>query len=83
MKSLGEFPKEAEQYTQRKLFSLVSSIFDPIGFLCPMTIKFKILLQQFWKLGKKWNKPITIELLHPLQKLLNSYHSMPQLEIPR
>ena len=40
MKTLGDFPKEAEQYTQRKLFSLVSSIFDPIGFLGPMTIKF-------------------------------------------
>ena len=83
MKSLGEFPKEAEQYTQRKLFSLVSSIFDPIGFLGPMTIKFKILLQQLWKLGRKWDEPLPIELLHPLQKLLNSYHSMPQLEIPR
>ena len=82
-KSLGEFPKEAEQHTQRKLFSLVSSIFDPIGFLGPMTIKFKILLQQLWKLGRKWNEPLPIELLHPLQKLLNSYHSMPQLEIPR
>ena len=83
MKSLGEFPKEAEQYTQRKLFSLVSSIFDPIGFLGPMTIKFKIPLQQLWKLGRKWDEQLPIELLHPLQKLLNSYHSMPQLENPR
>ena len=83
MKSHGGFPKEAEQYTQRKLFSLVSSIYDPIGFLGPMTIKFKILLQQLWQLGRKWDEPLPIELLHPLQKLLKSYHSMPQLEIPR
>ena len=83
MKSLGEFPKEAKQYSRRKLFSLVSSIFDPIRFLGPMTIKFQILLQQLWKLSRKWDEPLPVELLRPLQKLLNGYHSMPQLEIPR
>ena len=47
MKSIGEFPKEAEQYTQRKLFSLVLSIFDPIGFLGPMTLNSKFFFSNF------------------------------------
>ena len=49
---LEQFPKDAAVYTQRKLFSLVSSIFDTLGFLCPLTIRIKMILQQIWKLGK-------------------------------
>ena len=47
-----QFPKDAAVYTQRKLFSLVSSIFDPLGLLSPLTIRIET-----WKLGKngmKW-----------------------------
>ena len=46
MFSLQQFPKDATLYTQRKMFTLVSSIFDPFGLLSPLTIKIKIVLQQ-------------------------------------
>ena len=49
---LEQIPKDAAVYTQRKLFSLVSSIFDPLGLLSPLTIRVKMILQQIWKLGK-------------------------------
>ena len=46
-KPLEEFPKKAKMYTQRKIFSLVASIFDPIGIESPVTISFKVAMQQF------------------------------------
>ena len=49
---LEQFPKDAAVYTQRKLFSLASSIFDPLGLLSPLTIRIIMTLQQIWKLGK-------------------------------
>ena len=43
---LEQFPKDAAVFTQRKLLSLVSSIFDPLGLLSPLTFKIKMILQQ-------------------------------------
>ena len=54
IKPWEEFPKNAAMYTQRKLFSLVASIFDSIGIAPPVTIRFKVVLQQIWQLGLKW-----------------------------
>ncbi|XP_075247137.1 uncharacterized protein LOC142340448 [Convolutriloba macropyga] len=68
MKTLEHFPGNASEYTQRKMFSLVSTIFDPLGILSPLTIRIKMLLQQVWKLGKKWDEPLPAELHSNLQK---------------
>ena len=78
---LQQFPKDATVSTQRKIFSLVSSIFDPFGLLSPLTIRIKMVLQQIWKLGRKWDYLIPHELHHNLQKVLNSYFAMPEIRI--
>ena len=80
---LQQFPKDATLYTQRKIFSLVSSIFDPFGLLSPLTIRIKIVLQQIWKLGRKWDDLIAQELHNALQKVLSSYFDMPEIRTPR
>ena len=69
MKPFTDFPKDALAYTQRKICSLVSSIFDPIGIMLPSTIRFKIVLQELWKLGKKWDEQIAPQVFKPLQKI--------------
>ena len=70
-------PKCRCEFTQRKMFSLVSTIFDPLG------IRIKMLLQQVWKLGKEWDEPIPAELHSNLQKVLDGYFAMPDIKIPR
>ena len=80
---LQQFPKDATVYIQRNIFGLVSSIFNPVGLLSPLTIGVKIVLQQIWKLGRKWDDLIPQELHNSLQKLLNSYFAMPEIRIPR
>ena len=80
---LEQFPKDAAVYTQREFFSLVSSIFDPLGLLSPLTIRIKMILQQIWKLGKKWDELIPLVLQNAVQKVLNSYFAVPDNRIPR
>ena len=46
---------DAHEYTQRKLFSLVSSIFEPLEILAPVTYLFKAILQSTWKIGNSWD----------------------------
>ena len=42
-----------------------------------------MVLQQIWKLGRKWDDLIAQELHNALQKVLNSYFAMPEIRIPR
>ena len=83
IKPLEEFPKNAAMYNQRKLLSLVKSIFDPIGIASPVTIRFKIVMEQIWQLGLKWDTPLPQKLHKPLQKILNSYFGSPLIEHSR
>ena len=83
MKPLTDFPKDALAYTQRKIFSLVSSIFDPIGIMSPSMIRFKIVLQELWKLGEKWDEQIAPQVVKPLQKNLDLYFSSPEVTLNR
>ena len=34
------------------------SIFDPLGFIFPLTIKARILMQDIWSSGINWNDPL-------------------------
>ena len=74
---------DAHEYTQRKLFSLVSSIFDPLGILAPVTILFKAILQSTWKLGNSWDSLLPANSQKELQKLLNLLVSMKPIILPR
>ena len=69
--------------TLRQLFSLVSSIFDPIGLLSPLVIQFKISLQSLWKLGQTWDQAIPDHIQTSVTKLTDCYRAMPTVSVPR
>ncbi|GFU62026.1 uncharacterized protein TNCV_717521 [Trichonephila clavipes] len=48
--------------TKRKILSLVSRVFDPIGFLAPVMIQPKILLQATWKTKEAWDDEVNDEI---------------------
>ena len=83
MKPPTDFSTDAIEYTQRKIFNLVCSIFDPLGILSPLTIRFKILFHEIWKLGKKWDEPLPIQISRRLQKIRDSYFEMPKVHLIR
>ena len=44
------------QWTQRKVLSVVSSVFDPLGFLAPFVIRGRIILKGIWQTrGQQWD----------------------------
>ncbi|KAL0177460.1 hypothetical protein M9458_026354, partial [Cirrhinus mrigala] len=45
-------------HTRRGILSMVSSVYDPLGILAPLTLPAKQLLQQFCKQGYGWDEPI-------------------------
>ena len=42
-----------KKWTKRKLISLVSTIWDPMGYLACLTVRAKIGLQDIWRLNLK------------------------------
>ena len=52
--------KEVEALTtQRKIFSLVSSVFDPIGLFAPFSVHMRRLLKVIWtKNGQHWDNEL-------------------------
>ena len=49
---------EGTVWTQRKALSLVSKTFDPFGSISTFTITMKIEVQDNWKNGQMWDKPL-------------------------
>ena len=49
----------SKNVTQRKILSVVSSVFDPLGFVSPFTIRRRLILKELWQLvGQAWDKPV-------------------------
>ena len=46
------------QPTKRNLVSLIGKFYDPLGFLAPVTIKFKILFQKLCQTKLDWDNPL-------------------------
>ena len=74
--------------TLRQLFSLVSSVFNPISLLAPFVIQFEILLQSLLKRGQKRDRAISNDLLsivrrrtrRPISKLASYFR--PESSLP-
>ena len=69
--------------TLRQLFSMVSSIFDPIGLLAPFLIQLKVILQNLWKRGQAWDQPVRDDLQPLINKFATQYAIMSDIAVPR
>jgi ribonuclease HI len=73
----------ADSGTKRALLSAISSIHDPLGFLSPVTIIARRLLQETWMSKSGWDDPIDPELLSTWRQWTHQLSNLENLEIPR
>ena len=72
-----------ENYTVRKLLSLIACLFDPLGIIAPVIITLKIILQQILKEGLAWDDRLPNEKSKSIQTWLDNYMCSNPIEIPR
>lgn len=69
--------------TKRKVISEVSRLFDPLGWLAPVIIKAKILIQALWISGIGWDDELPPQLLKDWIEYRNELPHLSKFKIPR
>lgn len=69
--------------TKRNILSEIARIFDPLGFLSPLTIIAKILVQRLWVLGEGWDADPPEDIIKFWNCYLAQLPLLTQLQIPR
>jgi hypothetical protein len=62
---------------------VVSSIYDPVGFLSPITIRLKILLQELHERKISWDEPLDVTSRSAWFKLVGELEKVEQIVFPR
>lgn len=70
-------------FTRRGILSTVNSIYDPSGYVAPVTLKGKQILQQICQDKLDWDSPVPENLRSEWEKWRHDVVSLEQLEIQR
>ena len=69
--------------TKRRILSAVSSLHDPMGFVCPVVLEAKKILQKLWKLKLEWDDEIPEDLQRPWNKWKSELPALSRVQVPR
>lgn len=69
--------------TKRKIVSCVAQLYDPNGFIAPVVILGKILIQQLWQLSLEWDEEVPREKAKEWAALWNKISALERLRIDR
>ena len=70
-------------WTKRTVLSEVARLFDPLGWLAPVLIRAKIILQDLWLAGVDWDDAISNELAQRWLELRRELRTLDTITIPR
>ncbi|XP_030208539.1 uncharacterized protein LOC115556311 [Gadus morhua] len=69
--------------TRRGILSTVASLYDPLGFVAPVLLKAKIILQEMCRRGTGWDDPLPDELRPKWEKWRDDLAQLDNVTIPR
>lgn len=69
--------------TKRSILSETARIFDPLGFLSPITIQAKCLIQTLWVLGIGWDQTPPDDVIRTWNTYRDQLPELAQFKIPR
>ena len=71
------------RYTKCKVLSLVSSVFDPLGWVSPLTVHGKIFLQTLWKEKMGWDQTLNTGQVKVIRDILLDLQGVGEFSFPR
>ena len=79
---LTSLPPEST-YTKREVLRQASKTYDPLGLICPVTIKAKIFMQELWKQHLEWDELLSIELSTAWNAIVKEIEKATPITLPR
>ncbi|XP_026317738.1 uncharacterized protein LOC113228599 [Hyposmocoma kahamanoa] len=58
-------------------------IFDPVGFLCPVIVAAKILIQELWLAGVDWDAEVPQDIRQKWLRIVSGFPNLSNIQIPR
>lgn len=74
---------EGKTPTKREALRIVMSLFDPLGFASPVTIRAKQILQEVWRRGTDWDDEIEADLATHWKEWMTHLKRLRNVTIPR
>lgn len=73
-----------ELLTKRQLLSQISKLFDPLGWLSPLTVRAKLLFQATWSdHNNSWDDKLSDTIIEEWRRLKLDFQNLNKIEIPR
>ena len=69
--------------TKRIVLSYTASIFDPVGFASPISVRSKFIMNELWKRKLEWDDPVPTDILVEWEKLKCDLDELPKLKFDR
>ncbi|XP_062587040.1 uncharacterized protein LOC134248654 [Saccostrea cucullata] len=74
---------ERKPFTKRGMLSTLNSLYDPIGFISPVTLKGKILFRKALTSPSDWDYPLPSEFEDEWRNWFDSLEELAHISIPR
>ena len=72
-----------DKVSKRSVLSIPSKLYDSLGFVEPVTVKAKIMMEELWKHNLTWDKELPDSFKENWVGWLNESQNLTPLEIPR
>jgi DNA-binding transcriptional MerR regulator len=70
-------------FTKRGLLSLVSTLYDPLGWHLPVTMELRMKMQELWRLEYDWDDSIDEKSKNRFEKSISALKYLKQMSIER
>ncbi|XP_050303776.1 uncharacterized protein LOC126741415 [Anthonomus grandis grandis] len=70
-------------YTKRTILSDLARMFDPLGFLTPITFFAKLVIQHLWSLGLQWDEALPLNVWDKCTKFKDELSLLQDFHMPR
>ena len=74
---------DVSKLSRRNILSVVSGIYDPLGFISPFILEGRNILQSLCRSGLDWDDPLPLELAQKYRSWYLSLAGLKSLQIPR
>ena len=75
--------EDSWKFSKRNALALISSLFDPLGLLSPLSIRGRIFLQTLWKAKVNWDKSLSEEHANIIIEILREFQGPSEFSLPR